>query len=218
MPLALREMAAEPWTPGPRPSNAPHTGPEPEHGRGRDRCPSPSPTSLRSVLGEVGALLDPLHPESETPRSNDEDYDEKVRSQAAESRPRLVFTRQFSAFDPQNVAAANSPFHGFYVLFWLAVALFVFKICADNWRQHGTPLGSSDIMKTMFRRDGELSPGLCLLCFALLTPEHSHRPALLRRHHVRLDRRYLADSEARLPCLSVLGQGRMDCSKRGQAI
>ncbi|KAM4065935.1 MBOAT, membrane-bound o-acyltransferase family protein [Hirsutella rhossiliensis] len=76
--------------------------------------------------------------------------------QAARSRGRfsgLVFTQQFSAFDPQNVAAANSPFHGFYVLFWLAVALFVFKISADNWRQHGTPLGSSDIMKTMFRRD-----------------------------------------------------------------
>ncbi|PHH72839.1 hypothetical protein CDD83_4861 [Cordyceps sp. RAO-2017] len=65
----------------------------------------------------------------------------------------LVFTRQLSTFDPHNEAAATSPFHGFYTLFWLAVALCVFKISADNWRQHGTPLGSNDIMKTMFRRD-----------------------------------------------------------------
>ncbi|PNY27987.1 O-acyltransferase [Tolypocladium capitatum] len=65
----------------------------------------------------------------------------------------LVFTQQFSAFDPHNVASANSPFHGFYVLFWLAVALFVFKISANNWRQYGTPLGSNEIMKTMFNRD-----------------------------------------------------------------
>ncbi|KND88852.1 hypothetical protein TOPH_06376 [Tolypocladium ophioglossoides CBS 100239] len=29
----------------------------------------------------------------------------------------LVFTQQFSAFDTHNVASANSPFHGFYILF-----------------------------------------------------------------------------------------------------
>lgn len=69
----------------------------------------------------------------------------------------LVFTRQFSAFDRHNLVAVNSPFHGFYTLFWLAVALFVFKISADNWRTYGTPLGSSDIMKTMFHREGERS-------------------------------------------------------------
>lgn len=66
----------------------------------------------------------------------------------------LVFTHQFSAFDPNNETAYNSPFHGFYTLFWLAVALFVFKISAENWRTYGNPLGSNDIMKTMFRRDG----------------------------------------------------------------
>ncbi|POR38754.1 O-acyltransferase [Tolypocladium paradoxum] len=65
----------------------------------------------------------------------------------------LVFTQQFSAFDTHNAASANSPFHGFYILFWLAVALFVFKISAHNWRQYGTPLGSKEIMKTMFNRD-----------------------------------------------------------------
>ncbi|CAM1500863.1 Fc.00g100250.m01.CDS01 [Cosmosporella sp. VM-42] len=65
----------------------------------------------------------------------------------------LVFTQQFSAFDRQNLSSVNSPFHGFYVLFWLAVALFVFKISAINWRTYGNPLGTSDIMKTMFHRD-----------------------------------------------------------------
>ena len=67
----------------------------------------------------------------------------------------LVFTKQFSAFDSHNQASANSPFHGFYNLFWLAVALFVFRISVTNWYNYGTILGSSDIMKTMFRRDGK---------------------------------------------------------------
>lgn len=64
----------------------------------------------------------------------------------------LVFTRQFSAFDRQNVSA-TSPFHGFYTLFWLGTALFVLRISMDNWRTYGSVLGSSDIMKTMFSRD-----------------------------------------------------------------
>lgn len=67
----------------------------------------------------------------------------------------LVFTRQFSAFDRKNMSAVNSPFHGFYTLFWLAVTLFVFKISADNWRTYGNLFGTSDIMKTMFSRDGK---------------------------------------------------------------
>lgn len=67
----------------------------------------------------------------------------------------LVFTRQVSVFDPHSIAAANSPFYGFYTLFWLAVALFVVKISADNWRQYGSPLGPKDIMTTMFHRDGK---------------------------------------------------------------
>ncbi|KAL0930217.1 sterol o-acyltransferase [Colletotrichum truncatum] len=65
----------------------------------------------------------------------------------------LVFTRQFSTFDRQNHQAANSLFHGFYTLFWLAVALFVLKIGAANWRATGNPLGTNEIMKGMFRRD-----------------------------------------------------------------
>ncbi|KAG6120007.1 hypothetical protein E4U14_004343 [Claviceps sp. LM454 group G7] len=64
-----------------------------------------------------------------------------------------LFTHQFSAFDPHNAAAANSPFHGFYTLFWLAVALFMLKISVNNWIMYGTPFGSNEIMKIMFHRD-----------------------------------------------------------------
>lgn len=65
-----------------------------------------------------------------------------------------VFTHQFSAFDRKNTAATNSPFRGFYTLFWMGVALFVFKISSENWRTCGNPLGTNEIMKTMFHRDG----------------------------------------------------------------
>jgi len=78
--------------------------------------------------------------------------------QAAKQRRKFrdhLFTHQFSAFDPHNSAAANSPFHGFYTLFWLAVALFMLKISVNNWIMYGTPFGSNEIMKIMFQRDGE---------------------------------------------------------------
>lgn len=69
----------------------------------------------------------------------------------------MVFTRQFSAFDRQNQDAANSPFQGFYVLFWISVFFLIVKMAADNWRKTGNPLGTNEIMKTMFKRDGELA-------------------------------------------------------------
>ncbi|KAI1380829.1 MBOAT family protein [Hypoxylon crocopeplum] len=65
----------------------------------------------------------------------------------------MVFTRQFSTFDRQNQDAANSPFHGFYVLFWISMAVLILKMAAENWRHTGNPLGTNEIMKTMFRRD-----------------------------------------------------------------
>lgn len=66
----------------------------------------------------------------------------------------FVFTQQVSTFDAQSEAAVNSPFHGFYNLFWLSVALLICKISANNWRAYGNLLGPSDILKTMFHRDG----------------------------------------------------------------
>ncbi|KAH6842510.1 MBOAT, membrane-bound O-acyltransferase family-domain-containing protein [Chaetomium sp. MPI-CAGE-AT-0009] len=67
-----------------------------------------------------------------------------------------VFTHAFSTFDRQNPHAANSPFHGFFTLFWMAVFLFVVKIAADNWRRCGSPLGTNEIMRGMFGRKGEV--------------------------------------------------------------
>ncbi|TDZ24940.1 Sterol O-acyltransferase 2 [Colletotrichum orbiculare MAFF 240422] len=75
------------------------------------------------------------------------------RSRRPEKFRDLIFTRQFSTFDRQNQVAANSPFHGFYTLFWLAVAVFVIRIGASNWRATGNPLGTNEIMEGMFRRD-----------------------------------------------------------------
>ena len=65
----------------------------------------------------------------------------------------LVFTRGFSTFDRQNADAANSPFHGFFTLFWIAVFLFMVRIAAENWRKTGSPLGTNEIMANMFHRD-----------------------------------------------------------------
>lgn len=79
----------------------------------------------------------------------------KSTDQRPEQRPKfkaLVFSRQVSTFDAQS-EAANSPFHGFYNLFWLSVALLICKISANNWRTYGNLLGPSDILKTMFHRD-----------------------------------------------------------------
>lgn len=64
-----------------------------------------------------------------------------------------MFTRKFSTFDRQNSAAANSPFHGFFTLFWIAIAFMLLKIGAENWKKTGSPLGTNDIMKSMFKRD-----------------------------------------------------------------
>lgn len=65
----------------------------------------------------------------------------------------LVFTRKFSTFDRQNEDAANSPFHGFFTLFWISVFIFMLKVGAENWRKWGNPLGTNEIMQGMFRRD-----------------------------------------------------------------
>lgn len=65
----------------------------------------------------------------------------------------LVFTRQFTAFDRQNAESAESPFHGFFTLFWLGTAIFVLQLAAKNWQAHGNVLGTNEIMKLMMHRD-----------------------------------------------------------------
>jgi len=65
----------------------------------------------------------------------------------------LVFTRQFTAFDRQNLKSAESPFHGFFNLFWLGTALFMIKIAAKNYAEYGNVLGTNEIFAMMTQRD-----------------------------------------------------------------
>lgn len=114
--------------------------------------PEPSPRIVRHDSG-VHIVLD------DDDKSLQQILQNRARDPTPQRRSRkfsdMVFTRRFSAFDRQNVSSVNSPFHGFYVLFWLAVALFMLKISATNWKTYGSILGTSDIMKTMFSRDGK---------------------------------------------------------------
>ncbi|KAG5966594.1 hypothetical protein E4U58_002504 [Claviceps cyperi] len=105
---------------------------------------------VRIYAEDDKTLRELLERRSESARNPD-----KARKQRRKFRDHL-FTHQFSAFDPHNAAAANSPFHGFYTLFWLAVALFMLKTSVNNWIMYGTPFGSNEIMNIMFHRDGEL--------------------------------------------------------------
>ncbi|KAF2274794.1 MBOAT-domain-containing protein [Westerdykella ornata] len=65
----------------------------------------------------------------------------------------LVFTRQFTTFDRQNPRGAQSPFHGFFTLFWLAMALLLVKIAALNWKNQGSVFGRAEILHLMIDRD-----------------------------------------------------------------
>ncbi|TGO46963.1 hypothetical protein BCON_0299g00010 [Botryotinia convoluta] len=65
----------------------------------------------------------------------------------------LVFTKKFTAFDRHNNIVADSPFHGFFTLGWLAFVVFVLQLAFANWRVHGNILGTNEIMEMMFHRD-----------------------------------------------------------------
>jgi sterol O-acyltransferase len=53
----------------------------------------------------------------------------------------------------QNTASADSPFHGFFTLFWLGIAIFMIQIAAKNWQAHGNILGTNEILGIMLHRD-----------------------------------------------------------------
>src|SRR5271170_5213779 len=53
----------------------------------------------------------------------------------------------------QNTASADSPFHGFFTLFWLGIAIFMIQIAAKNWQAHGDILGTNEILGIMLHRD-----------------------------------------------------------------
>ena len=53
----------------------------------------------------------------------------------------------------QNTVSAGSPFHGFFTLFWLGIAIFMIQVAAKNWQAHGNVLGTNEILTLMLRRD-----------------------------------------------------------------
>ncbi|KAI7571442.1 hypothetical protein KC343_g2613, partial [Hortaea werneckii] len=59
----------------------------------------------------------------------------------------LVFTRQFTTFDRQNPTSSESPFFGFFTLFWIAMVLMFVRVSMSNYREYGSILGSNQIMK-----------------------------------------------------------------------
>jgi sterol O-acyltransferase len=65
----------------------------------------------------------------------------------------LVFTRQFTTFDRQNPASSESPFFGFFTLFWLSMVIIFVQVSMQNWRAYGSILGNNQIMKMMFSHD-----------------------------------------------------------------
>lgn len=111
--------------------------------------PNWSPTPSEIAIHKAPA--DPVEKHKETRRGKNGKADQRPRGRFRD----LVFTRNFSAFDRMNEAAANSPFHGFFTLSWLALSLFMLKTAGENWRVHGSPLGTNDIMKETFSRDGK---------------------------------------------------------------
>ncbi|TIA66681.1 acyl-CoA/sterol acyltransferase [Aureobasidium pullulans] len=74
-------------------------------------------------------------------------------SKRARSLRDLVFTRQFTTFDRQNPLSAESPFHGFFTLFWLAMVLMFLQVSAYNWKEHGSIFGGNEVFKIMFGHD-----------------------------------------------------------------
>ena len=65
----------------------------------------------------------------------------------------LVFTRQFTTFDRQNPSASESPFFGFFTLFWIAMVLLFVQVSMHNYRDYGNILGTNQVMKLMFSHD-----------------------------------------------------------------
>ena len=99
---------------------------------------------------------------------------EREQAEAKGKKPRnrfrdLIFTRQFTTFDRQNPASADSPFFGFFTLFWLCMALIFFQVALRNWRDYGSIFGYNQVMKMMFSRDlivlGLTDGVMCAACF-----------------------------------------------------
>ena len=83
-----------------------------------------------------------------------EDAENTGKQQKTRTRIRdLVFTRQFTTFDRQNPSASQSPFFGFFTLFWIAMVLLFVQFCMHNYRDYGSILGTNQMMGIMFSHD-----------------------------------------------------------------
>ncbi|KAK4548925.1 hypothetical protein LTR36_008698 [Oleoguttula mirabilis] len=101
---------------------------------------------------------------------------EREELEASDKKPRarvrgfrdMVFTRQFTTFDRQNPASSDSPFFGFFTLFWIGMVLMFLQVSLKNWREYGSILGDNEIMKLM-NRDvlvlGLTDAVMCAACF-----------------------------------------------------
>jgi sterol O-acyltransferase len=75
------------------------------------------------------------------------------RSGKSKGRPRdLIFTRQFTTFDRRN-SVSQSPFHGFFTLFWISIFLLLGRIAAGNYKTSGSVFGDAEILHLMVDRD-----------------------------------------------------------------
>jgi sterol O-acyltransferase len=77
---------------------------------------------------------------------------EKLNGRSKKPRD-LVFQQRFTTFDRQNASTAHSPFHGFFTLFWIAMALLLLRIAAGNYRTTGSVFGDAEILHLMVDRD-----------------------------------------------------------------
>ena len=65
----------------------------------------------------------------------------------------IIFTRQFTTFDRQNPASSESPFFGFFTLFWLCLIGMLARVAMHNWKMYGSVIGNQEILQMMFDRD-----------------------------------------------------------------
>lgn len=80
------------------------------------------------------------------------DSDSSLSRQTKKFRD-FIFKRQYTAFDSQNKESAQSPFHGFFTLFWMGTGIFMIQTAAKNFATYGNIFGSNDLMHIMFERD-----------------------------------------------------------------
>jgi sterol O-acyltransferase len=123
------------------------------HGRNSDGM---SKTDLQVTVDQSGSKSKHTFTKEdlqEIMRSGMQTEIEKTSGKSKGKIRNLVFTRQFTTFDRQNPSASQSPFHGFFTLFWISMAFLLVKIAAWNWKTQGSVFGNAEILHLMVDRD-----------------------------------------------------------------